>query len=353
MSTTCDLLMPKLGLTMTEGRIARWAYPPGVRFSKGACVVEIETDKIVNEVEAPADGEIVEQRVAAGDTVEVGTVIACWRLDEQTAAIAPPPAAASLPAAPMRIVATPYARRLAREAGVDLASIVGSGPAGRIKAADVLARGTPAQPLNADPKPTPARVPAVPEPRTERLQPIAPRFEARAGSSLIVVDIDADRLVEVERGLQRGNRAVDRRHLAAIAVLRALEGAQSERSEFRLGLGLDATQAADAAVGLAGHALYARLAAAEPATGGGDILISGASAARLFAPMVPSGWSAVLALGALRDEPRRASAGGVAWGQTLTLTLAYDAARWPHDAAAALIDDIAQALADPLHLLAR
>jgi pyruvate/2-oxoglutarate dehydrogenase complex dihydrolipoamide acyltransferase (E2) component len=110
--------MPKLGLTMTEGRVARWAVAVGERFAKGDCVVEIETDKIVNEVEAPSGGTMLLHLAAAGDDVAVGTVIGRWQLDH-----AATPPAASVDA---RIIATPYARRLARRrrcAGRDRGSV--------------------------------------------------------------------------------------------------------------------------------------------------------------------------------------------------------------------------------------
>ena len=146
-----DLLMPKLGLNMTEGMVAAWSVGPGDSVAKGDTLFTVETDKITTEIEAVAAGEIVEILVQAGETVPVGVPIARWTGgDGRVADIGPEPVAAAppAPAAPQapdiappatggRIVATPYARRRARELDIDLGTVVGSGPNGRIKAADI------------------------------------------------------------------------------------------------------------------------------------------------------------------------------------------------------------------------
>ncbi len=150
--------MPKLGLTMTEGTIARWDLAPGSRFATGDIIVVVETDKIAYDVEAPAPGILQEVLVGAGSAVPVGTPIGRWdvgdikvSLDAPDLAPAAEPAAAAataveaLPPVPARppqsagerTLATPYARRLARQAGIDLRGLDGTGPRGRIKAADV------------------------------------------------------------------------------------------------------------------------------------------------------------------------------------------------------------------------
>src|SRR3546814_8271912 len=78
MSKGSALIMPKLGLTMTEGTISEWVISPGDRFSKGDIVLVVETEKIANEIEAPADGVLHDILVPAGETVPVGTAIARW-----------------------------------------------------------------------------------------------------------------------------------------------------------------------------------------------------------------------------------------------------------------------------------
>ncbi len=146
-----DLVMPKLGLTMTEGTISEWVVSPGDSFSSGDLVLVIETDKIANEVEAPADGTLHEVIVPVGETAPVGAVLARWDVG---GAATPTPAAipAAIDATPevvassavtvgstvgARVVATPLARRIADQEGVDLHLVSGTGPKGRIKAEDV------------------------------------------------------------------------------------------------------------------------------------------------------------------------------------------------------------------------
>lgn len=151
-----DFCMPKLGLTMEEGTISRWLISPGQRFRRGEVIAVIETDKIANEIEAPDSGILHDIVFAAGATVPVGEVIAHWSTDDDQSPVAaraitsdkpPPPQASSTGAPPVpkaaigeRIVATPLARRLARQNGIDLSAVRGTGPGGRIKSVDVTSQ---------------------------------------------------------------------------------------------------------------------------------------------------------------------------------------------------------------------
>ena len=154
-----DILMPALSPTMEEGTLAKWLVKPGDEVESGDLLAEIETDKATMEFEAVDDGVIEELLVAEGtEGVKVNTPIA--RMAGDGAAPAPKPAAepvqaaeptpapaaapAAKPAAPApvaasgdRIFATPLARRIAADKGIDLTSITGSGPRGRIVKADV------------------------------------------------------------------------------------------------------------------------------------------------------------------------------------------------------------------------
>lgn len=177
-----DLTMPRLSDTMESGTIIKWNVKEGDAVSAGDVVADVETDKATMEMQVYDDGKVSRIVVPEGKTVAVGTLIAV--IDDGTgeAAVAapkasspaePPPAAPSpapaapTPAAPGRPAASrgfessgeaarmrvsPVARRLADEHGVDLGSIRGSGPAGRIVKQDVLAAlenhaaaGTPVQ----------------------------------------------------------------------------------------------------------------------------------------------------------------------------------------------------------------
>jgi pyruvate dehydrogenase E2 component (dihydrolipoamide acetyltransferase) len=100
-----QLLMPKLGLTMTEGTVVEWPIAVGGTFARGAVCVVVETDKVANEIEAPGTGRLVKILVPEGETVPVGSVLAEWEADaEQSeaqagAGAATAPAAAATPAA--------------------------------------------------------------------------------------------------------------------------------------------------------------------------------------------------------------------------------------------------------------
>src|SRR5487761_2387445 len=91
-----SLLMPKLGLTMTEGTVVEWPIAVGGSFARGAVCVVVETDKVANEVEAPAAGRLLKILVQAGETVPVGSVLAEWEIEAKEggaadAAAAPAP----------------------------------------------------------------------------------------------------------------------------------------------------------------------------------------------------------------------------------------------------------------------
>ena len=146
-----QVVMPQLGMTMTEGSVVRWLKQPGERIEKGEPLFEVETDKVTMEVESPAAGLISEILLEPGKTVPVGTVIASIG-GTLTASVAPSPTAASqaapiVPAAvpsqntravsaPVGKLASPRAKRLAAQMGVDLAAVESDGE--RITEADVV-----------------------------------------------------------------------------------------------------------------------------------------------------------------------------------------------------------------------
>lgn len=157
-----NVVMPSLGFDMTEGKLLRWLKKPGERVEKGQAIAEIETEKATVEIEASAPGTLQKIIVPADQTVPVGTVIAVIaEAGEQAPASSTPgtslPAAKpetmrskSAPAAPKkteraetprdggdRVKVSPIAKRMAEQAGIDLHSIQGSGPGGRIMERDV------------------------------------------------------------------------------------------------------------------------------------------------------------------------------------------------------------------------
>lgn len=210
------ILMPALSPTMTEGKLAKWLVTEGDAVASGDVIAEIETDKATMEVEAVEEGKIGKILVAEGaEGVAVNNVIALLLEDGEDATAlagmeaespAPPaaqpapeaaPAPAAAPTTPAaaapapqpasapaggRIVASPLARRMASQAGLDLSSVTGTGPNGRIVKADVEAAiaggGTPA------PASAVAAAPAPATATTAEKLPYEPDFELESLSTM-------------------------------------------------------------------------------------------------------------------------------------------------------------------------
>ncbi|MBI2207637.1 MAG: 2-oxo acid dehydrogenase subunit E2 [Candidatus Rokubacteria bacterium] len=139
---TANVIMPALELAQETGKVLRWLKQPGDRVTKGEPIVEIETDKVTVEIEAPAAGFLGDVTAHEGDVVPVGRTIA--RIVDQAGGVAAAPVVASAPAAtvaptspPASIKASPLARKLAEQHGVDLAQVKTA--SGKIEKADVLA----------------------------------------------------------------------------------------------------------------------------------------------------------------------------------------------------------------------
>lgn len=160
-----SVVMPALEMAQETGKLIAWRKQEGDRVTKGELLLEVETDKAVVEVEAPADGILAGIKAAEGSDIPVGQTIA-WIVAPGEAIPAetestPPSARAGSPATPdaSRLAApaaitssasapaariSPKARRLAKELGVNLATVRGSGAAGEILASDVQAASAPA-----------------------------------------------------------------------------------------------------------------------------------------------------------------------------------------------------------------
>jgi pyruvate dehydrogenase E2 component (dihydrolipoamide acetyltransferase) len=155
-----EVIMPMLGMAQETGKVVRWLKAEGDAVVRAEPLMEVETDKVTVEIEAPAAGTLAGVAAAEGDDVPVGHVIAYVlgdgeQLPEPDARSAP---ATALPAqkghvqgqtpdragnggAARRTLASPKARRLARERGVPIEQIAGSGPYGAVQAADVESSG--------------------------------------------------------------------------------------------------------------------------------------------------------------------------------------------------------------------
>jgi pyruvate dehydrogenase E2 component (dihydrolipoamide acetyltransferase) len=141
-----EFKLPDLGEGLTEGEIARWLVAEGEEIAEDAPLVEIATDKTTVEIPSPAGGVVSRILVEEGAVVPVGTVLVVIGGDGSEPATAPDdseqPRAEPAPqqrAATEKVRATPLIRKVAAELGVDLASVTGSGPQGRITEEDVRA----------------------------------------------------------------------------------------------------------------------------------------------------------------------------------------------------------------------
>lgn len=149
--------MPKLGLTMNTGVISRWNKKEGESVAKGEILMVVATDKLTFDVESPEAGTLLRIVVPEGKDVPVGEVLAyLGQAGEAVSGVAAPEAAGTAPAAPTSVASaekassrsaalpaglrvTPLARKIAREEGIDLSAVAGSGPEGRIVRKDVEA----------------------------------------------------------------------------------------------------------------------------------------------------------------------------------------------------------------------
>ena len=168
------LHLPKLGMTMDSGELVRWLVEDGASVEPGQAIFEMETEKVETEVEAEEPG-VLKQLVPEGTVLAPGAIVGCLlggdesevpaeilervanqpilpSLDEAGAMppgappLPPPPVEAPLPSAPAaapprapgeRVIASPFARRLAAEHGIEIAALAGTGPNGRVVEADV------------------------------------------------------------------------------------------------------------------------------------------------------------------------------------------------------------------------
>ncbi len=139
-----NIEMPKLSDTMTEGTLVSWRKKAGEEVEIGDIIAEIETDKATMEMEAFDEGTIVEILVQEGTKAPVGAVLAVLAEEDEDVSVSatPTPAAAATPVVAVdgsRLRVSPLARKIAAEKGIDLGTIQGSGPSGRIVKVDIEA----------------------------------------------------------------------------------------------------------------------------------------------------------------------------------------------------------------------
>ena len=238
-----DVIMPALGMAQETGKVLRWLKAEGDEVAKGEPLMEVETDKVTVEIEAPTDGLLAGLRAAEGAEVPVGQAVAVIlapgeALPENGASAAKEPKAApvaqAVAAAPVeaparearRRLASPKARRLAAEQGIDLDALgEGSGPGGALVAADVAATAQAVAPAPAGGEQPLSRIWSVMAERTAQSWTSAPHFyllrevdAGRLGSWRSVARDRAGRDVSVTDLLVRATAAALARHAQANAA---------------------------------------------------------------------------------------------------------------------------------------
>ncbi|WP_188151147.1 2-oxoglutarate dehydrogenase complex dihydrolipoyllysine-residue succinyltransferase [Teredinibacter waterburyi] len=240
-----EIKVPTFPESVQEGTIATWHKQPGEAFSRDEVIVDIETDKVVQEVPAPADGVLQEIVKGEGETVVSNEVIAIFSAGSAGEAPAAASSESSTPAAKSssaEIVAAPAAKKMASEKGIDLAAVSGTGKGGLITKEDVAsyikngaAPAAPAAPAPATPvapstksSAAPAQTPAAAPMRGERIEKRVPMTRLRARI--------AERLLEASQStamLTTFNEV----NMAPIMELRAKYKEQFEKSHNGTRLG--------------------------------------------------------------------------------------------------------------------
>jgi pyruvate dehydrogenase E2 component (dihydrolipoamide acetyltransferase) len=389
-----SVVMPALEMAQETGKLVAWRKAEGERVAKGEPLLEIETDKAVLEVESPADGILAGVDAQAGDVVAVGKIIA-WivrpgeappsdvaSFGSQIQRTTPPTKTAASPVIPAPTATgtqiSPKARRLAKEHGVDITSLRGSGPGGEILTSDVLA----AAESKSSPRPTPASatedietpssVGRLMAERTTQSWTTVPHF-------FVVRDVDAGALVEARERLGSaipqapGIKLTHTDFLVAI-LARVLakhprmnaswnDGAVRLNHEVNIGVAMavedgvvatvihnaDKTELGEIAVqrrDLTERARAGRLRPSDIAGATFTISNLGMYHVDAFSAIIVSPQAAILALGSITDRVVPLN-GRPAIRPMITLTLSCDHRVVDGARAAVFLDEVAEAVREP------
>ena len=378
------ILMPKTGAEMEEGRIMAWRKSEGEPVRKGEVLLEIETDKAIMEVESPTSGILLKRLHGEGQTVpatcliavlgdgseaaeqigefiqsEVATPLPQPRAVSAGAEILPPP---STPPGRGRIKASPLARRLAEEKSIDLASIEGTGPEGRIEKEDVL-RAVEA---------------GAAAPRNDRVIPLSPMRRAIARGVAqshqevpafsVTLSLDMTRALSRKKELQAAGISASINDFAIFGVSRILASYPDLNAEFKSdsilrhgdinigivvgaeeGLYVPVVRAADrlsleeiAAETERLTSLVQRKAITEKALTGGTFTISnlGMYGVDSFNAVILPGQTGILSVGSIAEKPVRGRNGELLWSSAMSVTLTVDHRAVDGLAAAKFLSDL-------------
>jgi pyruvate dehydrogenase E2 component (dihydrolipoamide acetyltransferase) len=413
---TTDILMPTLSDTMEEGTLLRWLKKPGDEIQKGDALAEVETDKATMEIEAFETGTLLEILVEAGETIPIGEPIArIGAPDETKAAVkteVEPEAEAEAPektekkgkkekqkdlqkAKPSkaerkqekpdseRVKASPLARKMASAYEIDLRSLQGSGPGGRIVERDVdEAIGR--EKKRPTPPPPPPSAPAQAKGPSRMRQAIAQRMsesKRQAPHFYVTLTVQADALVGVKKELNalEPDPKVSYTHLLVLACVHALQrhprlNARYEGGEVFLNADINIGVATAVEDGLLVPVLHqlagcplGKIAAESQALqqrvqegrlkaddlAGGTFTLSnmGMYGVESFSAIINPPQAAILAVGALEEVPV-VRGGQVTVGHQMKLTLSADHRVVNGAEAAEFLQELCRYLEHPLLMLA-
>ncbi len=375
-----EVIMPKTGAEMEEGKIVAWKKKPGESIKSGEILLEIETDKATMEVESPATGVLLRALFAEEEMVPATHMIAVIGAGSESAAEidafvkgsgkadSTPAAAPAASAAPESVAATsqtsaakldqkikasPLAKKLAQEKGIDLATVAGSGPDGRIEKEDVLRAAT-AKPAASATKPAGATATggvfqlssmrkAIIRTVTKSKQEI-PEFS-------VTMQMEMDAALRKKNSLKAEGKKISVNDLVLYATARTLsahpdltsmlEGDTLHRREIHIGFALGTDEGlfipvirnADklsleelAAVTAQFTAKSEKKQLTEADLTGGTFTVSnlGMFGVESFTAIIVPSQAAILSVGAVTDQPRREENGGISWRAVMSATLTLD-----------------------------
>ncbi len=380
-----EFLLPDIGEGLTEAEVVSWLVDVGSNVALDEPLVELETDKAVVEIPSPFAGVVLHHGAGVGDTIEVGAILAvigeageAWSTSASSSSEESVVAATAAAAAPLvgtlseeaetltrsgTVQALPIVRKLAREHGIDLATIEGTGPGGRVLRADIehLLEGGEDPPVVADTLP-PSETDATPATATtdgRRMSPLRRSIADHMTRSWAEIphvttfdDVRVDRLLTTRKALAaRHDLSVSIEALVTAAVLPVLD----EFPDFNASLDGDAVvHHADRHVGLAVDSRDGLLVATIRAAQGLSFLelvrtvnelVAGAADRKLGpdqlggqtftvsnigavggghgTPLVPHGTTAILSVGRAAQQPV-VDHDELAIGMVMPLSLSYD-----------------------------
>lgn len=387
-----EITMPRLSDTMEEGVIIAWHKNVGDRVERGEVIAEIETDKAIMELEAYDEG-VLERRLAAeGDRVPIGIPIAVigdgsGASTEPAPAPAPAAPATAAPAPAARPKASPLARKIAAEHGVDLATVNGSGPGGRIIRKDVQSGLETVRPAETSVAPTPVEADFDEVPLTTLQRVAAKRLtesKQNAPHFYLTAAVDATALLAFRESVNDTLRAADGPKVsvndfivrAAASALRSNPGVNVSfggdtlRRHHNVHIGIavaveaglvvpvvcdadrkSVSQIAAEAKEKAERARIGKLRADEMSGGTFTISNLGMYGIEQFAAVINPPEAAILAVGAATEELRLIN-GEVAARRIMRLTLSADHRAIDGATGAAFLRDLTALLENPLRIVA-